>query len=451
MSGFSWTEDRLVAVTGASLEASAQGGPAGFCSDSRATRPGDLFIGIPGARVDGGTLAGDALRESAWGVLVTPEALGAIDVREASGCVLVHPDPVAALGLLAAERRRFLEVPVIGVTGSTGKTSTKDVLGAVLGSQGEVFVSSGNRNTEVGLPLELLAVPETATAVVLEMAMRAEGEITELARIASPDAGIIVNVGPVHLETLGSIERVAAAKAELLVALRPGSVAVTPEGDSLLQPYMRDDLVNITFGPAGDSRLEAVDGRTLTMSVIGKPHVMEVDFDQPHNRLNLLAAVAVATGLGFDLPTSLRVGFSGLRGQRKVLPDGVIVIDDCYNANPMSMSAALADLAGEQDRRGGRSVAVLGDMLELGSDSSRLHRQLGSAAADSGVGLLITVGAQAAEAVEDFGGISVAVDTADQAATELKARLAPGDTVLVKGSRGVGLEVVLQSLEAHGG
>ena len=433
------------------MERPGQGGPDGFCSDSRAARPGDLFIGIPGARVDGGTLAGDALRQGAWGVLVTPEALAAIDLGEASGCVLVHPDPVAALGLLAAERRRFLDVPVIGVTGSTGKTSTKDVLGAVLGSQGEVFVSSGNRNTEVGLPLELLAVPETATAVVLEMAMRAEGEIADLARIASPDAGIIVNVGPVHLETLGSIERVAAAKAELIGALRPGSVAVTPEGDSLLQPYLRDDLVNITFGPAGDSRLEAVEGRSLTISVMGQTHVMDVDFDQPHNRLNLLAAVAVATGLGFGLPQRLQVGFSGLRGQRKALENGVIVIDDCYNANPMSMSAALADLAGEQDRRGGRSVAVLGDMLELGPDSSKLHRELGSAAASAGVGLLITVGAQAAEAAGGFSGVSVAVDDADQAASELKARLAPGDTVLVKGSRGVGLEAVLQSLEADGG
>ena len=451
MSGFNWTEDRLVAATGASAERSAQGGPDGFCSDSRSAKRGDLFIGIPGARVDGGTLAGEALREGAWGVLVTPEALAAIDLGEISGCVLVHPDPVAALGLLAAERRRILNVPVIGVTGSTGKTSTKDVLGALLGRQGEVFVSSGNRNTEVGLPLELLAVPESATAVVLEMAMRAEGEIADLARIASPDAGIIVNVGPVHLETLGSIERVAAAKAELIGALRPGSVAVTPAGDSLLEPYMRDDLVNITFGPAGDARLEAVDGRTLTMSVMGQTHVMEVDFDQPHNRLNLLAAAAVATGLGFELPQSLRVGFSGLRGQRKALEDGVIVIDDCYNANPMSMSAALADLAGEQDRRGGRAVAVLGDMLELGPDSSKLHRELGRAAADAGVGLLITVGVQAAEAVGHFDGVSVAVDTADQAATELKARLAPGDTVLVKGSRGVGLELVLQSLEADGG
>jgi hypothetical protein len=184
--------------------------------------------------------------------------------------------------------RAQLKCPVIGITGSTGKTSTKDILGAILGAQGKTFTSAGNRNTEIGMPLELLKVHEDTTAVVLEMAMRAEGEIAELVAIAKPDAGLIVNIGPVHLETLGSIERVAAAKSELITGLAEGKVAVTPAGDALLQPYLRSDLDSITFGPSGDCRLVAAEGRQLTIAFRGEEHRIEVDFDQPHNRQKLV-------------------------------------------------------------------------------------------------------------------------------------------------------------------
>jgi UDP-N-acetylmuramoyl-tripeptide--D-alanyl-D-alanine ligase len=175
-------------------------------------------------------------------------------------------------------------------------------------------------------------------------------------------------------------------------------------------------------------------------------HQVEVDFDQPHNRLNLLAAAGLSLALGFDLPDRLSVDFSGLRGQRRELPQGVVVIDDCYNANPMSMRAALADLSGESERRGGRSVAVLGDMLELGGESAEHHLQMGVDAAAAGVGLLITVGERSEAAGRSFSGPAVSFTDSAEAADSIASLIEPGDIVLVKASRGIGLEAIGQRL-----
>mgnify|MGYP002135847557 CR=1 FL=1 len=446
-----WTIESVAEVVRGDVVGDSSRSVGGFKSDTGEVQAGDLFIGVPGQRVDGGTFATDAAAAGAAGALVSRSAFASIKDSQSLPPLIVCDDPVAALGELAKSARAQLTCPVIGITGSTGKTSTKDILGAILGAQGKTFTTAGNRNTEIGMPLELLKVDNDTTAVVLEMAMRAEGEIAELVSIAEPDAGLIVNIGPVHLETLGSIERVAAAKSELITGLAAGKVGVTPAGDALLEPYLRDDLDSITFGPTGDCRLLAAEGRHLTIEFRGEQRSIEVDFDQPHNRLNLLAAAGVALGLGFSLPDRLSVEFSGLRGERKAFEKGVVVIDDCYNANPMSMRAALADLAGESERRGGRKVAVLGDMLELGSDSPALHRQLGADASSADVDLLITVGSHAALAVSEFAGESVVAADANQAAEILHDKLETGDTVLVKASRGVGLEVVAQSLAGQEG
>jgi UDP-N-acetylmuramoyl-tripeptide--D-alanyl-D-alanine ligase len=407
-------------------------GPLRVTIDSRDVQPGDLFVGLTGRNVDGGRYADAALEAGAWGVLVAPEhALAA----RGAGVLLAADDPLAGLQALARSWRRALGAKVVAITGSTGKTSTKDLLAAMLAPQRRVVASRENLNTEIGLPLSILAAPAGTEVLVLEMAMRGSGQIAELASIAEADVGVIVNVGPVHLELLGTLEAIAAAKAELLVDLRPGATAVLPSDEPLLDVHLRDDLHTVTFGPGGD--VAALDDD------------LELPFTSRHMRLNALAALAAARAVGVRPSGRLEVSLSALRGQRVELPGSVLVIDDCYNANPMSMRAALDDLAASAS---GRRVAVLGDMLELGPDEGRFHEEIGAYARECGVAVLVTVGPRAALMGRPFGRGEqyAAVDAA--AATQLVRTLVePGDTVLVKGSRGVGLEVVSQGLLAGTG
>jgi UDP-N-acetylmuramoyl-tripeptide--D-alanyl-D-alanine ligase len=424
--------------------------------DSRAVASGDLFVGLPGERVHGAEHAAEALRAGAWGVLVPPEhadaaraALGTDAQGGSSGAVLAHADPLAALQALARAWRRELGASgakVVGITGSTGKTSTKDILAAIAATQRRTVASPQNHNTEIGLPLALLSAPADTQVLVLEMAMRGAGQIAELTAIAEPDVGVIVNVGPVHLELLGSLEAIAAAKAELIAGLAPGSTVVVPVEDPLLAPHLRADLKTISFGERADVTLEQVlsDGSVL-IRAHGRELELQPSFSQAHNLRNLLAATAAALALGLDPGGPLHVRFSALRGERLELADGVTLINDCYNANPMSMRAAIDDLAGTAPAR---RVAVLGDMLELGPESPRLHREIGVYAAEHGLDVLVTVGPLAAEMRGEFEGESYAVADAGAAAELLQAVLAAGDTVLVKGSRGVGLERVAEALGA---
>jgi UDP-N-acetylmuramoyl-tripeptide--D-alanyl-D-alanine ligase len=415
--------------------------------DSRAVAEGDLFVGLRGQSVDGGEHAAGALRAGAWGVLVSPEHAEAARAVGSTGAVLAHADPLAALQALALRWRRELGMrgaKVVGITGSTGKTSTKDILAAILSAQRRTVASPQNYNTEIGLPLALLAAPPDTQALVLEMAMRGPGQIAELTAIAEPDVGVIVNVGPVHLELLGTLEAIAAAKAELIVGMTAGSTVVVPVEDPLLAPHLRADLKTITFGERADVTLAGVlsDGRVL-IRAHGRELELQPSFGQAHNLRNLLAATAAALALGVDPKGPLQVRFSALRGERLELADGVMLINDCYNANPMSMRAAIEDLA---ESAPARRVAVLGDMLELGPQAPRLHREIGLFAAEQGLDLLVTVGPLAAEIRTEFEGESYAAADAVTAAELLAPLLRAGDTVLVKASRGVGLERVGEAL-----
>ncbi len=450
-----WPLEQLARAAGAqaleqgSPAASPSAGPSRAAVDSRTVTANDLFVGLRGERVDGGEHAPQALRAGAWGVLVAPEHAELARAAADGGVVLVHPDPLMALHSLARAWRGELGAngaKVVGVTGSTGKTSTKDILAALLGSQRRTVASPQNHNTEIGLPLALLATPLGTEAIVLEMAMRGAGQIAELTAIAEPDVGVIVNVGPVHLELLGSLEAIAAAKAELIAGLAPGSTVVVPAGDPLLQPHLRAELKTVTFGERADVSLAQVlsDGRVL-IRAHGRELELQPSFSQAHNLRNLLAATAAALALGVEPGGPLHVRFSALRGELLQLADGVTVINDCYNANPMSMRAAIDDLARTAPAR---RVAVLGDMLELGGESERLHREVGLHAAEQGVDVLLTVGPLAAEMRREFEGESYAVADASAAAELLGTLLQSGDTVLVKGSRGVGLEHVAQALGA---
>ncbi len=435
-----WTPQQLAGAAGAELARRAGSspgaavpgdggpveGPVRATIDSRGAGPGELFVGLPGARVDGGRFAASALAQGAWGVLVAPEHVAAAAaVAPADAVVLAAPDPLAALQRLSTAWRRALGAQVIAVTGSTGKTSTKDVLAAMLLAHRRTVATHENFNTEIGLPLTVLSAPPGTELLVLEMAMRGAGQIAELTRIAEPDVGVITNVGPVHVELLGSVEGVAAAKAELLGGLRPGATAVLPADEPLLEPYLRDDLRTVRFGPGGD----------VTDADLA---ALELGFGSAHMRLNATAALAAARAVGVEPSGTVEIALSAMRGQVRHLPGDITVVEDCYNANPMSMRAALDDL---QRAAPGRRVAVLGDMLELGPDAEMHHAAIGDHAREAGIQLLVTVGAQAAAMRGDR-----AVASAAQAAVLVPGLLEPGDTVLVKASRGVGLEAVVAAL-----
>ena len=454
-----WSDRRVAGAAGAELvrphpEGRAGDGPARAVIDSRTVQPGDLFVGIPGEQVDGGSFAAQALAAGAWGVLVAPEWAYGLAGEETGGAVLASEHPVPALGALARAWRRDLSAHVVAVTGSVGKTSTKDLITALIAPHRPVAASRENYNTEIGMPLEILAAPLGTEVLVLEAAMRGFGQIAELAAICEPDVGVITNVGPVHLEQMGSLEGVARAKAELLEGVHDGGTAVVPSDEPLLEPYLRAELEVVTFGPGGDVCYEGSSLRGATIpDALPQSHAilargtrieLELPFDQRHHLLNTLAAVAAAQAVGVTPGGRLDVRFSGLRGERVALGVGAMVINDCYNANPLSMRAALDDLAAHDTE--GRRIAVLGDMLELGPAEDEHHREIGSYAATAGVDVLIAVGPRAARMLDAFEGEAHAVGDAATAAALAAELIGAGDTVLVKGSRGVGLEVVAEAL-----
>jgi UDP-N-acetylmuramoyl-tripeptide--D-alanyl-D-alanine ligase len=448
-----WDHQQIALATGAQLlhaPPDAVGGPEWATVDSRAAGPGALFVGLAGERTHGGEFAGAALDAGAWGVLTSIEhASRLVDESKRGGVVLGAEDPMGALQRLATEWRRALGASVIAVTGSTGKTSTKDLLLGVLSPYRLTFASKGNFNTEVGLPLQILGAPAGTEILVLEMGMRGPGQIAELARIAEPDVGVIVSIGPVHLELLGSLEAIAAAKSELIAALAPGATAIVPAGEPLLGPHLRDDLQTVTFGEGADVQLASFSDGEVVVDYRGEHVSFQVPFAQAHMRQNLLAACAAARAVGVRPGGGLELALSPGRGQHLELPGGITLIDDSYNANPVSMRAALDELAATAARTGApaRKVAVLGDMLELGPDGPAYHAQIG-AYADRVADLLLTVGPLAAGIGAAFHGEHHHARDARAAAELLPPLLRSGDLILVKGSNGVGLRLVCETLGA---
>jgi UDP-N-acetylmuramoyl-tripeptide--D-alanyl-D-alanine ligase len=361
--------------------------------DSRRIEEGDLFVAVNG------------------GSDFIPHALA-----RGAAAALVPDHPHAALAVIAGTVRDQSSARVVGITGSTGKTTTKDILAALCAPHLRTIASEANYNNELGVPLTLCRIePETELCIV-EMGMRGLGQIAWLASFAKPDIGLITNVGPVHLELVETIENVARAKAELIESLRPGGVAVVPD-EPLLEPYL---------------------GRTdIEIRRFATDVPFETSYSAAHQIENTRAALAVCDVLGIPAPAALEVTFSPLREEELSLDQDVLLLNDCYNANPMSMRAALAHLA---DRAGDRRrVAVLGEMAELGPSAAAYHREIGVLVDELGV-IVIAVGPLA----RDYGGTWV--ETADEAADLLRELIEAGDVVLVKGSRSVGLEAVAAKL-----
>lgn len=377
--------------------------------DSRRIRPGDLFVAVSG---------GEAFLDDA-------RARGA-------AATLVPGDALAALAALGSAVRARSDARVVAITGSVGKTSTKDILAALLRSRLRTVAAPDGFNNEIGLPLTLCRIEPETEVVVTEMAMRGSGQIRDLARIARPDLGVITSIAPAHLEQLGSLENIARAKAELLDELPAGAVAVLPEDAPVLEPFVPEGLDVRRFE---EPEAEVREGRTHV-----RWHGGEVvfGFAALHQATNAAAALTAAEALGVEPPQEpVEVEFSLWRSQETELPGGGLLINDSWNANPVAMRAALAHLLERADGR--RTVAILGEMAELGGEAPRYHEEVGREAA--AVDFVLGVGELARRYAPDEWAASAA-----EAQRAARALVRPGDAILVKGSRSVGLEIVADAL-----
>jgi UDP-N-acetylmuramoyl-tripeptide--D-alanyl-D-alanine ligase len=400
----------------------------GVTIDSRDTSEGDLFVAVG----RGADFVDDALAAGAAAALVPEDAFGAL----------------AALGGAVRERS---SARVVAVTGSTAKTTTKDILGALCAPIARTVVAEGSQNNEIGLPLTLCRLEPNTEVAVVEMGMRGLGQIAELCQVARPDVGVITTVGPVHLELLGTVERVAQAKAEVVESLPPGGAAVVPAEERHLEPFLqRPDIRVLRFGPGGDFVLRSFTPlgprSKVEVEASGARLELELNFPGRHNATNLLAALAAYHALGLPLAEAHRgavqAQLSRWRGEEVPLPGDGVLINDCYNANPLSMAAALEHLKERAGER--RKIAVLGDMAELGAGAPSYHRKIGAAAARAGVDALVAVGPLARGYVEGARGVPLTrwAPTVEQGLAALRDVLRPGDCVLVKGSRSMGLEAI---------
>ena len=433
----------------------------GISIDSRAVAPGDLFIAIRGERFDGHDFVADALARGATGIVVqAPAAL------PAAPTVIAVADTTVALQQIARDVRRRSGARVVAITGSAGKTTTKEVVAEFLSARYRVFRNKGNLNNHIGLPLSLLELRSRPEVAVVELGMNHPGEIRTLVGIAEPEVRVWTNVGDAHLGFFASADAIADAKAEILELARRDDVLVANADDPRIAARATAFAGRVvTFGierPA-DVRALSVEERGLegTRAVVRTP-IGEIDVDTPllglGNLANLLAAAAVA--LQFDIPldevksraATLRPAHR--RGELLRLPGGLTLIDDSYNSSPSALRRALRTL--QIATGSARKVAVLGEMLELGPHAARLHEECGAAAAGAGLDLLIAVGGPAARALADAAiraglpeGAVTYVPTSSEAAAVALQLARPGDLVLVKGSRGIGTDVVVDRLKAE--
>ncbi len=420
------------------------------CSiDSRSIRPAELFIPLKGEKADGHDFLQDALSKGA-GALVSRGP----GFDFAGRTVVQVEDTLQALQGLARFIRAKRDLPVIGVTGSNGKTTTKELAAAVLGERMNVLKSEGNLNNQIGLPLNLSGLASWHEAAVLEMGASAPGDIRELCDMALPTHGVITNIGQSHLEGFGSIENVLKTKLELA---RSARTVIYNTDDPLLSDAIMamEGKEAVPFGMEKGARVRAKDmvlkgrGSEFLLSADGREEKVSLNIPGVFNIYNALAAAAAGVAFGIGLGDIARAlsGFSGVAMRCELREmNGYLFLNDVYNANPSSMREALKELV-RLKREGGRAVAVLGDMLELGGYSEEAHRSLGGwMRAELGIDLLITAGDMmglAGREFRDAGGEAIICRDSDEAGAALFANIKKGDAALVKGSRGMRMEKVL--------
>jgi UDP-N-acetylmuramoyl-tripeptide--D-alanyl-D-alanine ligase len=432
--------------------------------DSRAVVAGDFFVAVRGERFDGHRFVAAALAGGAVGALVdNVTAAGVLP----PGAVIVHaPDTTVALQQLARHVRRASAARVVAITGSAGKTTTKEVCADLLSTRYQVFRNKGNLNNHIGLPLSLLELRAGADVAVVELGMNHVGEIRTLVGIAEPEFRVWTNVGDAHIGFFESAEAIADAKAEILEAAAATDVLVANADDPRIVARSRAFAGRtVTFGINSDAdihasavRVKGLEGTSATVRTPAGSFNLDTPLLGTGNLANILAATAVA--INFDVPLdaiasrihSLRP--ARRRGELLRLPGGITLIDDSYNSSPSALKRSLQIVAAASGSA--RKIAVLGEMLELGDHAAALHRECGEAAAAAGLDCLIAVGGQAAgdlaEAARKAGmnaGAVVFTSSREEAIAELLKRVRPGDLVLVKGSRGIGLDVVVDRLKVE--
>lgn len=448
-----WTKQRIKRIT----------------LDSRAIRAGDLFVAFKGDRFDGHDFVAAALAQGAVGAVVhdayvPPPAVLKLCAKKSPPFLLGVRDPLFAYQQLATHHRSRFDIPVVAVTGSNGKTTTKEMVASVMAHRWRILKTEGNLNNRIGVPQTLFGLTSRHEGAVIEMGVDNLGQTTRLGEIARPTIGIITNIGPDHLEFFGSLDGSAQAKAELLDLLPPGGAAILNADDpyyDYLAARACCRVVSFGLSSKADVRAQHIrsdgrDGTFFRLLLPGKVRqtIVHIRVQGAHNVTNALAAAAVGTVLG--LPgAAIAQGLERFRPaamrSQVVMSRGIRIINDCYNANPASMKAAVQLLA--QTGTGRKRIAVLGDMLELGPGAMRMHEDVGRFVAQQGIDQLITSGPLARSLAEGArqGGMDRAqmleVPDAVAAAAAVKATVKQGDVVLVKGSRGMKLEQVVQALQ----
>ncbi len=438
------------------------GGPARRAeTDTRKLSEGMCFFALKGERRDGHDFIREAIDRGAKGIIAEEEKIRTMEINAPEGVFVVGVrDPLEALSLMAREWRKLFQARTVAVTGSFGKSTTKEFLKSMLGASGETVASPSSYNNHIGVPLTLLAMDERTEYLVAEIGTSSPGEVRALAETVRPEVGVITGIGPVHLEGLGSPERVAEEKASLFQVLPAHGTAVLDgqgEWASFLKSKARCRTVAIGIDDEEmeiSAALLEQGARHTTFSVSGRKITLPVP--GVHNVRNFLLALAAASGLGVDQDIALKgIGnFKPLKGRLdfKSFPQGFTVIDDSYNSNPVSARAALDVLRSMPN--GSRKIVVLGEMKELGEYAEKEHYSLGGAVAGLGLDLVVTVGkglpemiAKGAYAAGMDKSRIITIDSVGNAGVFLKGYLRQGDVILIKASRAVGLEGILRKLD----
>lgn len=427
-------------------------------TDTRSLPPDCLFVALRGERFDGHAYLDAAAKKGAIAAVVDSFDSG----HEPPLPLLVVEDTLVALGRIARHVRRQHTGKVVGVTGSNGKTTTKELVAQALSPLGEVHRTRGNLNNRIGVPLTVFDWSPSAWAAVIEMGMNEAGEIAALADIAEPEVGVITTVGPAHLEKLGSLENIARAKGELFAALSTRATAVVNVDDPLIQhiakPLFRGDRL-IGFGRADHADVRLIEtesvygGISASFEIQGQTYEVSLTIPGLHNASNAGAALACALALNVPLSdAATAMADTQFPGSRlrvlRELPDGISILDDSYNANPQSVVAALVAL---KELTSGRRIAVLGDMMELGARAEAMHFEIGERAVENGIAWTVAIGELSQEIVRgarSAGGRADHFESMPELVNALRGAVEAGDWLLVKGSRGMRMERVVESFES---
>jgi UDP-N-acetylmuramoyl-tripeptide--D-alanyl-D-alanine ligase len=435
---------------------------AGYSIDSRTVAPGELFFAVRGERLDGHDFVVAAIERGAQAAVVSRARVAALPDAALALPLLIAEDPLLALQALAAHVRRQWGRPVVAITGSAGKTTTKEAVAVALGAKFNVLKSRGNLNNGFGLPLELLRLEPEHEFAVVEMGMNHPGEIAALARIAAPSWGVVTNVGMAHIENFAEGQAgIARAKFELVAALPSNGVAFLNCSDPYISQFGRSfsgRTVYFGAGPCADPRIvnvsEDLAGLHVNYSAGERTGQFTLHLLGEHNAANAIAALAVALEAGVDLDAAVAALESLTAGDKRgqvIEIRGAAILDDSYNSNPEALRSMIRTLA---TRPAGRRILVAGEMLELGEQGPALHAACGRAAAEAGLDLVAGVGGNAEHlaAAACIGGVAALfLPDAEAAGRWLRQNLQPGDVVLVKGSRGVHLERVIEAVKAGSG